>query len=80
MYESSVAIDPSNKHLWQYFAFALRHLARWRDAYALLTNLGRLSREHGGDSEKAPEKVSGVEERLASVRGILAGPTALSAL
>lgn len=80
MYESCLGIDPSNKYLWQYFAFALRHLARWRDAYTILTNLGRLTRANGGDSEKSSEKVSGVEERLAYVKRTLGGPAALTAL
>jgi HEXXH motif-containing protein len=79
MYESCVAIDPSNRYLWQYFAFALRHLARWRDAFTILTNLGRLTHAPDGESEKSPEKVSGVEERLAYARRLLRGPAALTA-
>jgi hypothetical protein len=57
----------------------LRHLARWRDAYTILTYLGRLSDSHGEDSEKSPEKVTGVEGRLAYVRRTLRGPAALTA-
>ena len=79
MYESCLAIDSSNTSFWRYYAFAVRHLARWQDAYTILTNLGRLIRAHGGDSEDSTGKVS-VEERLAYVRRIPHGSATLAAL
>jgi HEXXH motif-containing protein len=80
LYESCVAIDPSNKYLWQYFAFALRHLTRWRDALAILTNLGRLAHMSDGHCEPSSERVTGVEGRLVQIRQILAVPAASAAL
>jgi HEXXH motif-containing protein len=80
IYESCIAIDPSSKDLWQYFAFALRHLARWREALAILTNLGRLTRWSVGRYEASSDRVSGVEERLNQVTQILTRPATSAGL
>ncbi len=71
LYESCLAHNSSSVHFWQYFAFALRHLMRWNEAEAILTNLSRLAGANPVACSPGSDGEDAVESRLKYVNEIL---------